>query len=173
MDKQAIQNKLHENHHSFASFVNGLTKDEFLSSKNNKWTAGQQLEHIYLSVKPIRLILSFPKFLPKIIWGKANRKGRTYEELVKKYLQKLGTGGRATGIFIPKNVSIEKREKLSVALKNEVSVLCSKLDKFTEDELDNSILPHPLLGKLTIREMMYFTIYHVKHHEELTKQNLK
>lgn len=25
--------------------------------------------------------------------------------------------------------------------------------------------PHPLLGKLTLREMMFFTIYHVQHHE--------
>jgi hypothetical protein len=26
---------------------------------------------------------------------------------------------------------------------------------------------------LTLREMLFFTIYHVEHHEELTKRNLK
>jgi hypothetical protein len=25
-------------------------------------------------------------------------------------------------------------------------------------------LPHPLLGKLTLREMLYFTAYHADHH---------
>ena len=45
-------------------------------------------------------------------------------------------------------------------------------DKFSEDEIDTYILPHPLLGKLTIREMIYFTIYHVEHHQNNTKQNL-
>lgn len=42
----------------------------------------------------------------------------------------------------------------------------------TCDELDKYILPHPLLGKLTIREMMYFTIYHVEHHKKLTERGL-
>ena len=86
--------------------------------------------------------------------------------MVKKYLQKLENGGRATGRFIPKTESIEKGNKLKVDLKNEVV-------KLTEDEFDKYILPHPLLGKLTMREMLYFTIYHVGHHEELTKRNFK
>lgn len=51
--------------------------------------------------------------------------------------------------------------------------LCASLDSFTEKELDQYVLPHPLLGKLTLREMMFFTIYHVQHHEVLTKKNLE
>jgi hypothetical protein len=35
------------------------------------------------------------------------------------------------------------------------------------------ILPHPLLGKITIREMLYFTAYHVQHHENIIKRDLK
>ncbi len=172
MDKQTIKNKLYENHRSFISYLDDLTKEEYLNSKNEKWTAGQQLEHIYLGVKPVRQILSLPKFMLKLIWGQANRKSNNYEELVKKYLLKLENGGRATRRFIPKAVSIEKGQKLKDDLKNEVEKLSSKLEKLTEEELDTYILPHPLLGKLTIREMLYFTIYHVRHHEELTKRNL-
>lgn len=172
MDKQTIKNKLYESHNSFISFLDDLTNEEFLSSKNDKWTAGQQLEHIYLGVKPVRQIFSLPKFITKLIWGQSNRESKSYEDLIKKYLQKLKNGGRATGRFIPKTVSIEKGNKLKVDLKNEVVKLTTKLDKLTEDELDKYILPHPLLGKLTMREMLYFTIYHVGHHEEITKQNL-
>ena len=47
-----------------------------------------------------------------------------------------------------------------------------RIDSFSEKDLDNYILPHPLLGKLTIREMLFFTIYHVQHHEVLTLKNL-
>lgn len=173
MDKQTIKNKLHESHNSFISYLESLAEDEFLSRKNDKWTAGQQLEHIFLSVKPVSQILSFPNFILKLIWGQANRKSKGYEDLVKKYLLKLENGGRAMGRFIPKAVSIEKGLRLKGDLKNEVDKLAGKLDKLTEDDLDKYILPHPLLGKLTIREMLYFTIYHVRHHEELTKRNLK
>ena len=172
MDKQTIKNKLYESHNSFISYLDELTNEEFLSSKNDKWTAGQQLEHIYLGVKPVRQIFSLPKFLLKLIWGQANRKSKSYEDLVKKYLQKLENGRRAAGRFIPKTESIEKGNKLKVDLKNEVVKLTTKLDKLTEDEFDKYILPHPLLGKLTMREMLYFTIYHVGHHEEITKRNL-
>jgi hypothetical protein len=38
------------------------------------------------------------------------------------------------------------------------------LKKFSEDDLDSIRLPHPLLGKLTVREMLYFAVYHVGHH---------
>lgn len=173
MNKQKIKDALLENHNSFIAFVNNLTNDEFTLGKNGKWTAGQQLEHILLSVKPFRQVLSLPKFMTNLIWGKANRKSRTYDELVNKYLQKLSAGGRATGRFIPKMVPVEDKKKLSVLLQNEITALSNKLNKFREDELDSLILPHPLLGKLTIREMLYFTIYHVAHHRKLTEQALR
>jgi uncharacterized damage-inducible protein DinB len=32
--------------------------------------------------------------------------------------------------------------------------------------LDRLRLPHPALGKLTVREMLFFTIYHNIHHVE-------
>jgi hypothetical protein len=35
---------------------------------------------------------------------------------------------------------------------------------WSEDDLDNHRLPHPLLGKLTVREMLFFTLYHIQHH---------
>jgi hypothetical protein len=33
--------------------------------------------------------------------------------------------------------------------------------------LDEYLLPHPLIGKLTIREILYFTIYHNLRHASL------
>lgn len=173
MDKKELKNKLLENHKSFTQFVIGLTNDEFSKSNNEKWTAGQQLEHIFLSVKPVRQILSSPKFFLKLIWGQANRESKNYNDLVKKYQHKLENGGTATRRFIPKSVNVDRGQELTTKLTNEVEKLCAKLDKYSETELDEYILPHPLLGKLTLREMLFFTIYHVEHHEEVTKRNLK
>lgn len=173
MEKQLLKNQLYDNHNAFLSYLDTLTEQEFLTSKNKKWTAGQQLEHIVLGVKPVRQILNLPKFILKLLWGQANRESKSYEDLVEKYVLKLENGGRATGRFIPKTVSIEKGRMLKGNLKNELDKLVAKIETLTEEELDNYILPHPLLGKLTLREMIYFTIYHVKHHEQLTKRDLK
>jgi hypothetical protein len=172
MNKQTIKQKLNANHQLFVDFVVGLTDGDFLLSRNGKWTAGQQLQHICLAVRPVRQILGLPKILLKIIWGKANRQSRSYEELVEKYQGKLGAGGTASGRFVPKGVSLSHRQKLEVSALKEVDRLCAELDGFTEDDLDQYVLPHPLLGKLTVREMLYFTIYHVEHHMKLTEQNL-
>jgi DinB superfamily len=173
MERHEIIKLLKENHSSFINYINGLTNDEFLFTNQQKWTAGQQLDHIYLAVKPVALALSLPKFFIRFIFGKANRSSRTYEDLVKKYLIKLENGGRATGRFIPKTIALNQKETISKTLNKSTNVLCSKIENFTEQELDTLVLPHPLLGKLTIREMLYFTIYHVGHHHEITKRNLK
>jgi hypothetical protein len=51
------------------------------------------------------------------------------------------------------------------AISNNIDQLARRVNRFSESELDQLLLPHPLLGKLTLREMVYFTIYHAHHHE--------
>lgn len=171
MNKQALIKSLTENHLAFVACIERLPAEEFNKSQNDKWTAGQQLEHIYLSVKPVNLAFKLPAFLLKLIWGKANRASRSYDELIERYHAKLANGSKATGPFVPKSVDQKKGQQLKANLKNVVSKLCLSLNTYSEDELDQYILPHPLLGKLTLREMLFFTIYHVKHHEKLIEKS--
>jgi hypothetical protein len=98
--------------------------------------------------------------------GKSNREGRSYDELIERYQAKLANGSKASGAFIPNKVDLKKGQKLKEKLKNEVLNLCLSIEKISEEDLDYYVLPHPILGKLTLREMLYFTIYHVKHHEK-------
>jgi len=173
MTKQEIKIKLLENHKSFAELIVSLNNDEFLFSANNKWTAGQQLDHIYRSVSALNQALILPKFIIKLIVGKANRSSKDYEALVDKYKLKLEAGGRAMGRFISKPIRPDQKAKLKDKLMKTVDSLCKKIDKYSEKQLDYYILPHPLLGKLTIREMLYFTIYHVEHHQKIILRNLE
>jgi len=172
MDKHQIKSQLLKNHHAFVSYLETLSKDDFLKCSDQKWTAAQQLAHIFLSVKPLGQILSMPKFMLKLFWGQANRQSMVYDDFVNKYLSKLASGGKATGRFVPRAVNAKQAFILKSKLKNEINRLVTRLDKFSEAELDKYVLPHPLLGKLTLREMLYFTAYHVSHHEALTKKNL-
>ncbi len=45
--------------------------------------------------------------------------------------------------------------------------LAAALGMWTEQELDEYQLPHPLIGNLTVREMLFFTIYHSLRHASL------
>jgi len=167
MTKGVIINKLESNHLAFIEMIYSLSESEFVFSMNDKWTAGQQLKHIYLSVSPLKKGMMLPMFVLGVLFGKSNRQSRDYDSLVKKYHDKLQTGGVASGRYIPAAVNIEQRDAIAQNLINTVTKLCKHISRLNESDLDKYILPHPLLGKLTIREMLYFTIYHVEHHQKL------
>lgn len=172
MTKQAIIQKLEFNHREFIDLIASLNETDFMLSVNNKWTAGQHLEHIYLAVSPLSKGLRLPLLFLKIFFGSANRPSKTYEALIAKYHDKLQKGGVASGRFVPKTIAFAKREDLKSKITRSVTQLCKNVNGITETQLDTYILPHPLLGKLTLREMLYFTIYHVEHHKKLILQPL-
>src|SRR5205085_4225714 len=101
--------------------------------------------------------MSLPRLPVRIMFGKATKPSSTYEQLVNAYHHKLQSGYKASAPYVPKSVGADQKEKLITALNAKVNSLCSKIESFTESELDTLRLPHPLLGKLTMREMLYFT----------------
>ncbi|MGB3947112.1 MAG: DinB family protein [Bacteroidia bacterium] len=172
MNKQEIILQLKNNHLAFIQYIDTLNERDFLYAPQLKWNAGQQLDHIHRSTAPVLLALSLPKFMLKVMFGKSNRPSKNYVTLIEKYNQALTKGGKASGRFIPKPVAFNQKQSLVNALNNTIDKLSTKIENLTEEQLDVYILPHPLLGKLTLREMLYFTIHHVKHHHDLTIQYL-
>jgi hypothetical protein len=173
MDKTQISEMLIQKHRFFSEELQRLSDSDFTFSPSGKWSAGQQLDHIIRSTSPVNLVFSFPGILLTLLFGKANRPSKTYEGLVEKYQSKLALGGKAPGQFIPKNVSMKQRDQLIKKLEHIIVSLTKKSEKYTEEQLDNFLLPHPLLGKLTFREMLYFTTYHIQHHHKQVIANLK
>jgi hypothetical protein len=172
MQKQELAKQLTENHQSFVNYVLSLSEADFIKSENGKWTAGQQLDHLYRSAKPLVLAFSLPPFFVKLLFGKANRPSKTYEEIVQKYEGTLANGAKASGSFVPKTIAFEQRTTLANSLQQAVQKITSKVANYNEEQLDEVVLPHPLLGKMTAREMLYFTIYHVSLHQKITQRNL-
>jgi hypothetical protein len=172
MDLSTIQQELLLHHRDFIHGLQPLTEKEFQYAPVGKWNAGQQLDHIRMSVKPLNHALTLPAVLLRMLFGKANRPSRAYDELVSRYRQKLQGGGAAPRRFQPKGCSFEGRVDMAKSLMKEVEGVSQKMGKFSEADLDKLILPHPLLGKVTLREMLYFTIYHVQHHGKQVDDNL-
>jgi hypothetical protein len=164
MTKKAIIQLLQSNHNEYIVFIDKLTQAQFIKVVNNKWTAGQQTEHLCKTTKPLLLPFMLPTWLLKLKFGVANRPSKTYEALVEKYNIKLLTAAAAPSKFTPQTVSFEMKEKLLANLKKNVRILCKLIATKSENDLDRCILPHPLLGKITLREMLYFTVHHVHFH---------
>ena len=168
-DKPQIISALNEKVDAFNNYILLLNQEQFELSPSGKWSAGQNLDHLIRAIKPLQLAYGLPKFALVILFGKTNRPSRTYDELIMKYKTKLAAGGKASGPFIPPIISFEKKDALIKKYAEQKQKLIAKIEKQSEKELDVYILPHPLLGKVTLREMLYFTIHHNEHHLELLK----
>ncbi len=86
---QEISQGLREVFDEVKQYTNGLSQ-EALTQKPlpEKWSAGQNLLHLILSTKPLAKVMPLPKITFKT-FGKPNRPGRSYEELVQRYKERL------------------------------------------------------------------------------------
>ncbi|MEQ1588140.1 MAG: DinB family protein [Cyclobacteriaceae bacterium] len=166
-DKKFIEQQLVTNTEAFTRFVSAQSEQQFVNTPNGKWSVGQNLEHLIRSLVPVNQALLLPGFVLRMLFGKPNRKPRTYQELIDRYNQKLAAGGRASGRFVPPAIAWIDRDKKIAALNSEKEKMIVRLSSWSESKLDTCLLPHPLLGKLTLREMLFFSVYHIQHHKKL------
>src|SRR6187401_366405 len=111
-DKSQIISALNEKVDAFNNYINSLNKEQFESTPDGKWSAGQNLDHLIRAIKPLQLAYGLPKFVLTILFGRTNRPSRTYDELVTKYKTKLAAGGKASGPFIPPVIRFEQKAEL-------------------------------------------------------------
>ena len=167
--KEEIISALSQRIDEFNDYIMSLNQEQFEATPGDKWSAGQNLDHLIRSIRPLQIAYELPSGMLKFFFGLANRPSRSYTSLVEKYNLKLKQGGRASGPYIPKPISFTKKSGLVRKYDRHKKRLVQKIMKKSEEDLDRYILPHPLLGKITLREMLFFTIHHNVHHLQLIK----
>lgn len=166
-NKSKINEELSKHHQEFDALIDRLPLEVFEDNSADKWSAGQLQQHIILSLKPIILAMRLPKFLLRYQFGLTNRPPRSYEELVVRYLKALdGRAAVAPKRFTPEQIGREAKQRQTIQFNKLINRLMQLVNKWSEDDLDLYVIPHPLMGKLTFREILYFTIYHVQHHKK-------
>lgn len=145
---------------------NGIDEVLFFRRPGEKWSVAENIQHLIISTNTSSLAWYLPLFLVRWIGGTPNRNSRTYDELKDKYYKKLSEGGRASSRFVPKPIEIKYgKQKLLDNWNNATAKFIRTLRKNrTEKDLDNYLVKHPLLGRITLRELGYFTIFHTEHH---------
>jgi hypothetical protein len=152
--------------YQFSETCNSMNEPVLFKKPDEKWSAAENIQHLIISTNMTTLAYRLPKFIVRLIGGKSNRASRTYEELKDKYYKKLADGGKASGLFVPKAIEIKYgKQKLMNNWQNATTGFMLALSKNrTEKDLDNYLAKHPLLGRITLRELCYFTIFHTEHH---------
>ena len=145
-------------------FAEGVEEKVLFEKIPGKWNMAQQIDHLTIANTVTAIGFNMPKPALKTIFGTSNRNSFSYDEIVFRYQSKLTAGAKASFAFQPK-LSILPRKKLLLSLWNHsVDSLVKAAKKWEEEDLDSFQLNHPIMGKITMREMLYFTIYHIGHH---------
>ena len=167
--KAELMATLKESHRRVAEWFAKIPVDDFFTRHGEVWSPSDNLDHLIKSHKPITKALRLPKFTLKAMFGKPEKQSMPYEEFCQIYRDEMAKGAQASGRYLPNqenpSENAEGRKKELLDQFSKVSTeLVSVAEKWEEDELDGYLLPHPLIGKITIREMLFFTIYHNLRH---------
>ena len=146
----------------------------FRRSEPEVWAPADQVRHLTKAMRAVNQGLSLPRLALLVLFGRSGRPSRSFEVLLADYKVALRRGGRA-GRFAPSaTAAMEQTEagrlRVMAYHAEAVDTFARALERWPGRALDRYRLPHPLLGKLTVREMAYFTLLHNVHHVRVAER---
>ena len=167
-DKQSIADALERLDGEIGDYFAGLPIEAFLAPQGTAWSPAGHLRHLTKSVAPVAGAMRLPHLLLKLRFGRSRSGSSSFESIRERYHQALASGLQA-GRYGPSNRRSElppaaRRGRTLGRWRRAGGELRAVLRRWSEDDLDRYRLPHPGMGKLTVREMLFFTVYHNAHH---------
>jgi hypothetical protein len=178
LDRPAILNALTEAEHAVADFFTSLASDEWSLRVGSAWTPAEHLNHLNTAVSAVARGFGMSRWLLRIRFGTARRASRPFDVVRAEYRARLAAGAGASGRFVPVRAELStdqqalRLQELLARWQRVNQRLREAVLEWSERDLDRIQLPHPILGKLTAREMLFFTIYHDHHHVAATQFRL-
>lgn len=163
-----IQEALAHNHRFVAEDFAAIAGAQFYAHPPQVWSPAENLAHLCKTVRAATLAFRVPARLSGLIWGSAES-SRSYAELVTSYKAVLDGGVVSPAAYVaeldevPQDEAAAKQDLLQ-RWQQAAGKLEAALANWHDEDLDKAKVPHPVLGKLTLRELLFFTLYHNLHH---------
>ena len=155
-------------------FYTAIPESIFFSKPEIGWSPLENIKHLNTATSVVALFLRKELKFLLLLFGQSDSK-KSIQEIIKNYNDKLNNGSGA-GVFSPlfatNNVDVEKKKSEIKSLIESIQSLINVLPSWTEDELDRTNIVHPILGVMTVREMLYFSLYHLYHHSSKVQLRL-
>ena len=144
------------------------TEEFFRRPAPGVWAPVDQVRHLTKVVRAVTKGLRLPRPLMLLLFGLGRSPSRSIESLQAAYKALLGRGGGAGGFaprpLGPAELTTDERARQMALHAAAIEEFAHVLSRWRQGSLDRWRLPHPLLGKLTVREMVHFTLLHNVHH---------
>ncbi|WP_338870362.1 DinB family protein [Spirosoma sp. SC4-14] len=165
--ERTLEQRLADDGRDFIEVATALTDDQFKQNVDGKWSVAEVMQHLYLSARPVARLMTGPREVFEQ-WGKTDASPKRYDDIAKWYQTALKNRNQAPSAMSPRpdDMQVDK----AVILERFMSVyqtLCEAIPTWSDNELNSLQIPHPLLGLLSVREMLYFTSVHTQHHLRL------
>lgn len=173
MTKEKIIQLLEDSHQTLITFLENQPNALWIKGPKGKWTTGQQAHHLLQSIKKLNDALSLPKFILKYKFGTSNRELRDFDTIVKRHHERLDAAKGVTfkasrKMKIP---PLKDKPYIITRLQMEHKKLQYKTMKISDSNLNNLVVPHPLMGKMPLREIIMWTAHHVNHHSKILQEH--
>ena len=151
------------------AFLSSIPSEQFFDGSSERWCVGHHVQHITSAVNRVAQGLLSAGALPKREPATASRDFATMRET---YLETLRNTPFETLRQLGSRVTLEERQDLDAYKTQLISSFTSAIENFNvalegfdEANLEQLGMPHPVMGLLSSREMVFFTVFHNTHHQ--------
>ncbi len=166
---QELRSSLRQLHLETTAFLGELSDQEFPAPQGEYWSPADHVRHLVTAIRAVGVGMSAPRILLALRFGVSFKGSRSFDEVRDLYRAALAAGGKASGRFDPANRKTgtepgDSRARLMKRWDRAGEELDAAIESWSEAALDRHRAKHPLLGMMTIRELLHFTLYHNAHH---------
>jgi uncharacterized damage-inducible protein DinB len=164
MTSAELPGELRKTHADLWQACTTMNAKQVSTSTDGKWSAVQHLQHVHKGVAAITDYLKLDRHKIEVTFGIASHASRTYDAVLLLYTNRLREGAVSTPRFNPaesKDIDLPSEVETGKRL---VKEMIASLDLWSDAWLDRYACPHPNLGMLTAREMLFFIVIHAIHH---------
>ena len=151
------------------AFLEGIPSEQFFDGSSEHWSVGYHVQHITSAVNRVAGGLMNPAALPKREPAIPSRDFATMREF---YSETLKNTPSETLRQLGSRVTLEKHTDLEAYKTQLISSFTSAIENFNtalehfeESNLEQLGMPHPVMGLLSSREMVFFIVFHNTHHQ--------
>lgn len=168
MNKQALCQLLDDKFNAVIDYLESRPVSSFTHSKTQgKWSNGGHLDHLRKSTRAMNKGLELNKFILRFKFGTLKRAEIDYDSVTRKYKELSGGTRKAPPSVSPDDLTNADKARVLDWYRQELTAMKAHINKFSEKDLSKYVLPHPLLGKMSLREMVLWKAMHTEHHLNL------
>ncbi|MEO1084546.1 MAG: DinB family protein [Acidobacteriota bacterium] len=169
-DTADLRRQLQHLEGEIAEYLEASFEDEaFFEPQGDHWAPSGHIRHLSKSIRPLAKAMGLPKLMLRLRFGTSKNGSRDFEAVRTQYQEALASGVAQAGGYGPSSATpdltpAEWRAQIMGHFRTAGQQLDTAIGGWSERQLDTLRLEHPILGPMTVRELLYFTLYHNAHH---------